>query len=72
MNVLDFLGDPMVRNPPANEGDIGLILGPGRFHTAEQLSQSATVTEPMLCNKRRHRNKKPMYCNGKQSPLAHN
>ena len=48
MNVLDFLGDPVVRNPPTSEGDIGLIPGPGRFHTAEQLSESATVTKPML------------------------
>ena len=25
-----FLGDPVVMNPPANAGDTGSILGPGR------------------------------------------
>ena len=28
----DFLGGPVVKNPPANAGDTGLIPGPGRFH----------------------------------------
>ena len=28
----DFPGGPVVRNPPANAGDIGSIPGPGRFH----------------------------------------
>ena len=27
----DFLGGPVVRNPPANAGDMDLIPGPGRF-----------------------------------------
>ena len=29
----DFPGGPVVKNPPANAGDIGSIPGPGRFHT---------------------------------------
>ena len=29
----DFLGGPMVKNPPAHAGDMGSIPGPGRFHT---------------------------------------
>ena len=29
---MDFLGGPVVKNPPANEGDTGSIPGPGRFH----------------------------------------
>ena len=29
---LDFPGGPVVKNPPANEGDTGSIPGPGRFH----------------------------------------
>ena len=29
---LDFLGSPVVKNPPANAGDMGLIPGLGRFH----------------------------------------
>ena len=28
----DFPGDPVVKNPPANAGDIGLIPGPGICH----------------------------------------
>ena len=28
----DFLGSPVVKNPPANAGDMGVIPGPGRFH----------------------------------------
>ena len=29
---LEFPGGPMVKNPPANAGDMGLISGAGRFH----------------------------------------
>ena len=28
---MDFPGGPVVKNPPANVGDIGLISRPGRF-----------------------------------------
>ena len=28
----DFPGGSVVKNPPANVGDTGLIPGPGRFH----------------------------------------
>ena len=28
----DFPGGPLVKNLPANAGDMGLIPGPGRFH----------------------------------------
>ena len=30
--LLDFPGGPVVKNPPANAGDAGLIPGLGRFH----------------------------------------
>ena len=30
--VEDFLGGPVVKNPPANAGDTGSILGQGRCH----------------------------------------
>ena len=42
--LLDFLGGPVVKNPPANAGDSGSIPGPGRFQM-EQLSPHATATE---------------------------
>ena len=29
---MDFPGGAVVKNPPANEGDMGSILGPGRSH----------------------------------------
>ena len=41
----------MLKNPPANAGDTGLIPGPGRDpdpHAAEQLSPCATTTESAL------------------------
>ena len=28
----DFLGGPMVKNPPDNSGSMGSNPGPGRFH----------------------------------------
>ena len=28
----DFPGGAVVKNPPANAGDMGLSPGPGRFH----------------------------------------
>ena len=32
IKVWDFPGVPVVKNPPANAGDLGLIPGPGRSH----------------------------------------
>ena len=29
---MDFPGGPVVKNQPANAGDVGLITGLGRFH----------------------------------------
>ena len=39
----------MVKNPPSNAGDMGLIPGPGtKFpHATGQLSPCGTTTEPM-------------------------
>ena len=46
-----FPGGTVVKNPPANEGDMGSSPGPGRFpHAAEQLSPCATTTEPVCHN----------------------
>ena len=59
-----FPGGPMAKNLPANTGDTGSIPGPGRFHVswgnsahAPQLLSLRTL-EPVLSNKRRHRNEK--------------
>ena len=61
----DFSGGPVVRNPPDNAGDTDWIPGLGTKIpcASEQLSPCATTTEPMLQNKRRHRNEKPEHCN---------
>ena len=49
--ILDFLGGPVVKNLPCNAGNTGSISGQERFpHTAEQLSQCTTATEPKCCN----------------------
>ena len=43
-----FPGGPVVKHPPANSGDTGSILGPGRFHVPQGNSaQHATTPEPM-------------------------
>ena len=73
-----FPGGTVVKNPPTNAGDTGLIPGLGRPpHAAEQGSLCATTTEsvlyslqattaepvhlePMVRNKRSHRNEKPV------------
>ena len=43
----DFPGGPVVKNPPSNAGDTGLIPGRGTKvpHTTGQLSPHATNTE---------------------------
>ena len=39
----------MIKNPPSNAGDVGLIPGQGTkiSHAVEQLSLRATTTEPV-------------------------
>ena len=65
-SMLDFPGGTVVKNSPANAGDMGLIPGLGRFHTRQNNSAqvpkllSACALEPVLCNKRSR-------CNEKQS-----
>ena len=71
--VLDFLGGPVVKNPPANAGDLGSIPGPGRSHMLQGSKPIchnywACALEPVICNKRSQCNEKPAQCNG-ESPL---
>ena len=71
-NQVDFPGGPAVKNPPAYEGDMGLIPGPGRFYVLwgnwaqvpQLLSPSAATTEANMpwspCSAMRsHHNRKP-------------
>ena len=62
-----FPGGTVVKNPPANSGDTGSSPGPGRSHMLwsnsvcePQLLKPARL-EPVLCNKRSHRNEKPAH-----------
>ena len=45
-----FPGGSLMKNLPANAGDMGLIPGPGRRsqHTTEQLRPGTTTIQPVL------------------------
>ena len=44
---VDFPGGPVVKNLPANAGDMGSIPGLGRFHMPRgQLNLCTTTTQP--------------------------
>ena len=65
----DFPDGAVVKNPPANAGVMGLIPGTGRSHMpqsnwapAPQLLRPACL-EPVLHNKRSHRNEKSAHRN---------
>ena len=69
----DFPGGPVLKNLPANVGDMGPIPDPGIFHIpwvnpwaamTELLCHnygSPCALEPMLCNKGILHNEKPIY-----------
>ena len=77
----DFPGGAVVKYPPANAGDTGLIPGPERSHMLRSNKAHAPQLlslrsrpqepkllkparlEPVLCNRRSHRNEKPAHCN---------
>ena len=45
----DFLGGPVVKNPPASAGHAASISGPGRFHKPPgQLSACTQLLSPSL------------------------
>ncbi|KAJ8787544.1 hypothetical protein J1605_022859 [Eschrichtius robustus] len=64
-----FPGGAVVKNLPANAGDAGSSPGPGRSHMPRSNSARVpqllkpTRLEPVLCNKRSHRNEKPVHRN---------
>ena len=60
-----FPGGLVVKNLPASAVDTGLIPVQGRSYMPGQLSPfaEAPCLEPVLYNKRSHRNEKPAYCN---------
>ena len=51
MSTRDFPGGAVVKNPPANAGDMGLSPVPGKIpHAKGQLSPCTTTTEPARHN----------------------
>ena len=66
---MGFPGGAVVKNPPANAGDMGLSPGPERSRVpwsnearVPQLLKPACL-EPVLCNKRSHCNEKSAHRN---------
>ena len=68
-NEMDFPGGAVDKNPPASAEDMGSIPGLERFHMPQSNKAWApqlpklTHLDPVLCNKRSHSNKKPIYHN---------
>ena len=67
--LMGFPGGAVVKNPPANAGDTGSSPGPGRSHMPRSNKAckpqllKPTRLEPVLHNKRSHRNEKPAHRN---------
>ena len=63
---MDIPGGPVVKNLPANAGDMGSIPG-GEDPTCHRATkptpqvQSLCTLEPALCNKRSHHSEKPAH-----------
>ena len=68
----DFPGGPVVKNPPCNAGDAGLIPGQGTKipHAAGQLSQRASTRARMPWSLRATTREKPTHHN--KEPAPHN
>ena len=69
MHSLDFPGGPVVKNLPANAGDVGAIPGMGRYHMPllipysrgwEPQLLSPHALEPVLHNERSYCSEKPV------------
>ena len=62
-NTLDFSGGTVNKNPPANAGDTGSILGSGRFY--RQLSPRSAPTEAecleTMLHSKSHCSEKPVH-----------
>ena len=56
----DFPGGTVVKNPPANAGDMGSSLGPRIPHAVEQLSLCTTTTEACAPRARASQQEKPL------------
>ena len=71
-NLRDFSGGPVVKNPPSNAGDTGLIPGRGTKipHAMGQLSLRAVTTEPACSGARVPQLESP--CATIREPVCHN
>ena len=56
-----FPGGSVVKNPPDNAGDTGLIPDPGRPREAQEGPRCLGAIKPEFCNKRSHHSEKPVH-----------
>ena len=76
MRVRSFLGGSVVKDPPANAGDMDLTPDLERSHMEQSnevcapqplslcsRAQKPQLPKPILCNKRSHHDEKPVYHN---------
>ena len=66
-----FPGGPLVKNLPANAGDTGSILGPGRYHMP-RASKPVCHYWAHAAQRRSHHSEKPVYLNERVGPTCHN
>ena len=70
----DFPGDPVVKNPSANAGDMDSMAGPGILHLLRGHSLYITTTEPghlePVLHKRSHPSEKPTHLPRRLAPAA--
>ena len=48
---MDFPGGPVVKNPPANAGDLGSVPGLGRFHMPQGSQAHARPLRKPTCRR---------------------
>ena len=65
----DFPGGPVVKNPPANTGNMGLIPPPGRSRKEEQTLLAATRESPRAAMKTQCSLNKYILKNDKESKI---
>ena len=69
-----FPGGSVVKNPPANAGDTGLIQEDPTCHKATKTichNYQACSLEPVLCIKRSHRNEKRVHLVAMKTQHSH-
>ena len=69
----DFPGGAVVKNPPANAGDMGSSPGPGGSHMPRSnWARAPQLLEPVLHNRRGYRNERPAHGQRGVAPARRN